>query len=57
VPSLCAVTGFSIFVASSGARQGIALLRNRIEMRIPVDDLMVGHEFVVRPGDKIAIVG
>ena len=33
------------------------MLRNGIDMKIPVDDLVVGHEFVVRPGDKIAIDG
>jgi len=33
------------------------VLGNETETSIPVDDLVVGHEFVVRPGDKIAIDG
>jgi P-type Cu+ transporter len=35
----------------------VALLRNAEEMRIPIDRLLVGDEFVVRPGEKIATDG
>jgi Cu+-exporting ATPase len=35
----------------------VAVLRNGAEIRIPVDQLAVGDEFVVRPGEKIATDG
>jgi P-type Cu+ transporter len=35
----------------------VAVLRGGTETRIPVDQLMVGDEFVVRPGEKIATDG
>jgi Cu+-exporting ATPase len=35
----------------------VAVLRNGVESRIPVGDLRVGDEFVVRPGEKIATDG
>lgn len=39
-----------------GARD-VAVLRDRREVRIPTDQLVVGDEFVVRPGEKIATDG
>ncbi|HEY9267518.1 MAG TPA: HAD-IC family P-type ATPase, partial [Mycobacterium sp.] len=35
----------------------VAVRRNGVEQRIPVDELVVGDEFVVRPGEKIATDG
>jgi Cu+-exporting ATPase len=35
----------------------VTVRRNGVEQRIPVDDLAVGDEFVVRPGEKIATDG
>lgn len=35
----------------------VAVLREGVETRIPTGDLRVGDEFVVRPGEKIAIDG
>ncbi|MEU4290565.1 heavy metal translocating P-type ATPase [Kribbella sp. NPDC026596] len=35
----------------------VAVLRNASETRIPADQLVVGDEFVVRPGEKIATDG
>ena len=35
----------------------VAVLRGGQEMRIPIEALMVGDEFVVRPGEKIATDG
>ena len=35
----------------------VAVLRDGTETRIPVDQLMVGDEFVARPGEKIATDG
>jgi P-type Cu+ transporter len=35
----------------------VAVLRDGIEVRIPVEELMVGDLFVVRPGEKIATDG
>lgn len=35
----------------------VAVLRDGTEVRIPVDELAVGDEFVVRPGEKIATDG
>ncbi len=39
-----------------GAKE-VAVLRDGVETRIPVDDLSVGDEFIVRPGEKIATDG
>ncbi|MCP3420512.1 heavy metal translocating P-type ATPase [Nocardioides pinisoli] len=39
-----------------GARD-VAVLRDGAEVRIPVDQLAVGDEFVVRPGEKVATDG
>ena len=35
----------------------VAVLRDGAETRIPADQLVVGDEFVVRPGEKIATDG
>ena len=35
----------------------VALVRGGVEVRIPLSELMVGDEFVVRPGEKIATDG
>ncbi|WP_410871678.1 heavy metal translocating P-type ATPase [Nocardia sp. A7] len=35
----------------------VALLRDGVETRIPVEQLVVGDEFIVRPGEKIATDG
>ncbi len=35
----------------------VAVLRGGTEVRIPVDELQVGDEFVVRPGEKLATDG
>ncbi|MFT4199133.1 heavy metal translocating P-type ATPase [Gordonia sp. (in: high G+C Gram-positive bacteria)] len=35
----------------------VAVLRDGSETRIPIDDLRVGDEFVVRPGEKVATDG
>ena len=35
----------------------VAVLRDGVEIRIPTRDLVVGDEFVVRPGEKIATDG
>ncbi|ACQ82259.1 heavy metal translocating P-type ATPase [Beutenbergia cavernae DSM 12333] len=37
--------------------QEVAVLRGGAETRIPIDQLVVGDEFVVRPGEKIATDG
>ena len=39
-----------------GAKE-VSVLRNGIETKIPVGELVVGDEFVVRPGEKIATDG
>ncbi|MFW5472968.1 heavy metal translocating P-type ATPase [Knoellia sp. CPCC 206450] len=39
-----------------GAKE-VAVLRDGVEHRIPVADLAVGDEFVVRPGEKVATDG
>ncbi len=39
-----------------GARD-VAVLRDGVEIRLPVEHLAVGDEFVVRPGEKIAADG
>ncbi|WP_104107051.1 heavy metal translocating P-type ATPase [Nocardioides sp. 616] len=39
-----------------GARD-VALLRDGVETRVPVEQLAVGDQFVVRPGEKIATDG
>ena len=39
-----------------GAKE-VSILRDGVEQRIPVDQLTVGDEFVVRPGEKIATDG
>ncbi len=35
----------------------VAILRNGVEQRVPIEELTVGDEFVVRPGEKIATDG
>lgn len=35
----------------------VAVLRNGVERRVPAEDLRIGDEFVVRPGEKIATDG
>jgi Cu+-exporting ATPase len=35
----------------------VAVRKNGVEQRIPIDELAVGDEFVVRPGEKIATDG
>ncbi len=35
----------------------VAVRRNGVEVRIPIDQLVFGEEFVVRPGEKIATDG
>ncbi|MBY6413915.1 copper-translocating P-type ATPase [Rhodococcus sp. BP-252] len=39
-----------------GAKE-VSVLRDGVEQRIPTDQLVVGDEFVVRPGEKIATDG
>ena len=39
-----------------GARE-VTLLRDGVEARVPVEELRVGDEFVVRPGEKVATDG
>ncbi|WP_395656309.1 heavy metal translocating P-type ATPase [Nocardioides sp.] len=39
-----------------GARD-VAVLRDGVELRVPVDQLAVGDRFVVRPGEKVATDG
>ena len=39
-----------------GAKE-VAVLRSGVETRIPIEDLAVGDEFVVRPGEKVATDG
>ena len=39
-----------------GAKE-VAVLRGGVEAKIPVEDLQVGDEFIVRPGEKIATDG
>ena len=39
-----------------GAKE-VSMLRDGTEVKIPVEDLQVGDEFVVRPGEKIATDG
>jgi P-type Cu+ transporter len=41
---------------SLGAKDA-AVLRDGVEMRVPIDQLSVGDEFVVRPGEKVATDG
>lgn len=41
---------------SLGAKD-VALLRDGVETRVPIDSLAVGDTFVVRPGDRIATDG
>ncbi len=35
----------------------VAIIRNGTEVRVPIDELSVGDEFIVRPGEKIATDG
>ena len=39
-----------------GARD-VGVLRDGVEVRVPVEELVVGDEFVVRPGEKVATDG
>ncbi len=39
-----------------GARD-VGVLRDGVEVRVPVDELTVGQEFVVRPGEQVATDG
>ena len=39
-----------------GAKE-VSVLRNGVETKIPTDELQVGDEFIVRPGEKIATDG
>lgn len=39
-----------------GAKE-VAILRDGVETRVPIEELSVGDEFVVRPGEKIATDG
>lgn len=39
-----------------GAKE-VSVLRNGVETKIPVEELTVGDEFIVRPGEKIATDG
>jgi Cu+-exporting ATPase len=41
---------------SLGAKDA-AVLRDGVEVRVPIDQLSVGDEFVVRPGEKVATDG
>ena len=43
--------------AAVAGRQDVAVLRDGSEERVPVTQLAVGEEFVVRPGEKIATDG
>jgi Cu+-exporting ATPase len=43
-------------LADLGAKE-VAVLRDGVEQSIPLEDLRVGEEFVVRPGEKIATDG
>ncbi|MBM7367265.1 heavy metal translocating P-type ATPase [Gordonia hydrophobica] len=39
-----------------GAKE-VAIVRDGVEVRVPIEELSVGDEFVVRPGEKIATDG
>ncbi|HUQ00429.1 MAG TPA: heavy metal translocating P-type ATPase [Aeromicrobium sp.] len=43
-------------LADLGAKE-VSVLRDGVEQMIPLDDLRVGEEFVVRPGEKVATDG
>jgi Cu+-exporting ATPase len=43
-------------LADLGARE-VAVLRNGEELRIPIEELQVGEQFVVRPGEKLSTDG
>ncbi len=43
-------------LADLGARD-VAVLRNGEELRIPIEELRVGEQFVVRPGEKLSTDG
>ena len=43
-------------LAEVGAKS-VTMLRDGVEVRVPIDKLAVGDEFVVRPGEKVATDG
>jgi Cu+-exporting ATPase len=50
-------SGAALRVLLELGAKDVAVLRNGVERRIPVDQLAVGDNFVVRPGEKVATDG